>query len=393
LSEEKEINITDMYINKSYSNEEIEIIRHYYPIGGANLTINYLPHRTIKGISEKARTLHIKSNNKHITYKDGEIEIIKLHYPIGGADLVLKHLQNRSRESIFAIASKLKIKSKVKYFSKYDDDIIRQYYPKNGFEEVIKYLPERDKSSIQQRAHKLGVNYLSYDEYYFNNIDNSEKAYWLGFLYADGYVTTNNRWGLQLAIKDLSHMENFLKCLQCNVNIKKRFKISLITNKYLESCGFMIHNLKMYNDLYKYGVVNNKTYCLKFPSINLIPDKLLSHFIRGYFDGDGSITYYLYDRIRKDRNNQIQTDCNYKEISLVCKSLDFILQMQTQLKYKCDVNFKLNINCRDDLYVLRLYKLDELIKFINYIYQDIDNSYYLERKYLNAQNILNLRLV
>lgn len=42
---------------------------------------------------------------------------------------------------------------------------------------------------------------------YFENIDTEEKAYWLGFLYADGYVNANeDKIELCLAEKDFHHL-------------------------------------------------------------------------------------------------------------------------------------------------------------------------------------------
>ena len=43
------------------------------------------------------------------------------------------------------------------------------------------------------------------NEFFFDEIDSEEKAYWLGFIYADGYVNTNgNKFGINLSLKDIS---------------------------------------------------------------------------------------------------------------------------------------------------------------------------------------------
>lgn len=80
-------------------------------------------------------------------------------------------------------------------WSEEEDEIIRQYYPQNGWQKVYQMLPNRNKKGIQSRAFKLNVQYLSYNKDYFEDINTISKAYWLGFLYADGYVSTGNRWG------------------------------------------------------------------------------------------------------------------------------------------------------------------------------------------------------
>ena len=48
----------------------------------------------------------------------------------------------------------------------------------------------------------------------------------------------------------------------------------------------------MFNDLIKQGCVPNKSLILTFPNKYQVPKNLINHFIRGYFDGDGSIYEY-----------------------------------------------------------------------------------------------------
>ena len=77
-------------------------------------------------------------------------------------------------------------------WKEFEDEYIKKYYYK-GAKEVQKHLPNRTISAIQNRAFVLGIKYLTYNKNYFDVIDTPTKAYWLGFLYADGYVTSKNR--------------------------------------------------------------------------------------------------------------------------------------------------------------------------------------------------------
>lgn len=272
----------------------------------------------------------------------------------------------------------------------HEDDIIRQAYPKNGYAGVLEFLPHRNKGGIQSRAKKLGVSYLSYDENYFENINTPEKAYWLGFMYTDGYVTSNNRWGIELSTVDLEHIENFTKSFNCNINIKIRDRNK--SDKAISSCGFQINNSKMHNDLIKCGVVRNKTEILEYPNESIIDKSLYSYFIRGLFDGDGSIVFYTYQQTRKDRNNKIYNRI-VKEITFVCKSENFIKKLQNIIKESCNVEFNLSYNSISKLPTLRLSKSKDLIKFIKFLYEDIENSHYLKRKYIKSQQILDYCLL
>lgn len=55
-------------------------------------------------------------------------------------------------------------------------------------------------------------------------------------------------------------------------------------------------------DLYDKGCVPNKSLILEFPNKDIVPDNLIYHFIRGYFDGDGCLSHSVGNRKRNDRN-------------------------------------------------------------------------------------------
>lgn len=140
---------------------------------------------------------------------------------------------------------------------------------------------------------KIGNKKYDVDENYFSIIDDEHKAYWLGFLYADGYVRMKyNRSGelkLKLSSKDKEHLLLFNKCLSSNYPIKD--SVSTISYKGENSISnistLCIYNTKIVNDLIKVGCVSNKTFVIRLPKIQNL---LYRHFIRGYFDGDGCLS-------------------------------------------------------------------------------------------------------
>lgn len=261
-----------------------------------------------------------------------------------------------------------------------EDKILKEYYPIYGWERVIELLPERNKSGIQQRAFKLGIKKLNYNKNYFNVIDTSEKAYWLGFMYADGYVTTNNRWGIELCSRDKEHIEKFTKALESNIKIKTRKRICF--GKEVEQSGFIINNSTMYHDLVNKGVVPNKTYNLNFPNEDILPVDFYPDFIRGLFDGDG--TYVINDFI--STHNEKDYNCNSIEISMVCKCKDFILSLQQIIQEQLSINASFYHCKANDLYYFRLHSKDRCLKFINYLYYP-DVSIFLQRKFDKAHEI------
>jgi len=121
------------------------------------------------------------------------------------------------------------------------------------------------------------------NENYFENINTEDKAYHLGLFYAEGNIYHNGKTGhITIGLTDLGIMETFHKFMNTNIPLKTR-KIKGMKDFYL--MNFV--NNKMYNDLYNLGVRPNKSK-LEF-GLPIINKNLYRHFIRGFFDGDGSI--------------------------------------------------------------------------------------------------------
>ena len=126
---------------------------------------------------------------------------------------------------------------------------------------------------------------------YFEKIDTEHKAYWLGFIYADGYLYKEKYVRIELASKDKKHLEKFRECLSSNIPIKESIhKESIIRGQSIpESTSnvFTISRKNIVQDLIKLGMPNkNKSLSDTLPKV---PEEFKRHFFRGYFDGDGCI--------------------------------------------------------------------------------------------------------
>ena len=124
----------------------------------------------------------------------------------------------------------------------------------------------------------------SINENVFNEINDEKSAYFLGLIYADGNLSKRknwNSWSLSMcqSEKDFDIIIKFKDFLETDR------KITETKNKkyYIIS----INSEKICSNLIKFGVVPNKSLVLKFP--DFIDERLMPHFIRGYFDGDGSV--------------------------------------------------------------------------------------------------------
>ena len=153
------------------------------------------------------------------------------------------------------------------------------YLKEKGYGPNLKY--------VRLKQNQPNKKYV--DENIFETIDTEEKAYWLGFLYADGCVNrTSDRIELSLKEDDYKHIWKFKNFLKSEHNIGKKQKV--IKNKIFISYRLAITNKKLKYDLINKGCVPNKTKILKFPTEDQVPKHLIHHFIRGYIDGDGCIT-------------------------------------------------------------------------------------------------------
>jgi hypothetical protein len=130
------------------------------------------------------------------------------------------------------------------------------------------------------------------DENFFNQ-DNESSFYWAGFIAADGSVQERKYSKILkicLSNKDLNHLENFKKLIHSTHPIKN-YKIK--SNKLIKSetlcCEIQITSKLLVNSLKRFNIIPNKTKIYEFPS-EIINSQYVHHYMRGYFDGDGTIT-------------------------------------------------------------------------------------------------------
>ena len=134
------------------------------------------------------------------------------------------------------------------------------------------------------------INSPKFDTKIFDKIDTEEKSYWLGFLYADGYICGyNNQVELSLKSTDINHLYKFHKFLKDSREVSTCIKVSKVET--YSRCRYVLGNNHFRNRLIDLGCISNKSLYLKFPDINIFSNKkYVIDFIRGYIDGDGCIS-------------------------------------------------------------------------------------------------------
>jgi intein/homing endonuclease len=132
---------------------------------------------------------------------------------------------------------------------------------------------------------KIPNNKYQHDAFYFKEIDSEQKAYYLGFISADGNVSGNSL-AIQIQMRDKHILESFVSDIKFTGPIADRSKKNRDggTTTY---ATLVITGQQLVNDLAKWGVVPQKTGKLyRIPDIR---EDLVRHYLRGYYDGDGSI--------------------------------------------------------------------------------------------------------
>nr|DAF81145.1 MAG TPA: Intein splicing domain [Caudoviricetes sp.] len=161
---------------------------------------------------------------------------------------------------------------------------------------VSYYLRGMGYESNQKYVRRVNPIKLSKYDYskassVFKKIDTEEKAYWMGFLYADGYMDDRKHCiSLCLKEEDKSMVLQFRKFLGLGPK-KLHKKTKNINNKQFYSYEFSVNNRELYDCLINLGCFPRKTYKLRFPTQRQVPSEFIRHFVRGYFDGDGSVTH------------------------------------------------------------------------------------------------------
>lgn len=259
----------------------------------------------------------------------------------------MKHLSKDDIEEILILSKTLSQNKIAKLFNKTQGNI--SIILKNN---NIKY----DNTNIN-----LGKLSINID--YFKKINSKEKAYWLGYIYADGTITKNNN-KISLVSKDLEVIENFKKSIKSNHKITKNINFDKRTNKKYTSYLIQIGNRMFVRNLINLGITNKKTDILYFP---IIDEKYYSYFIAGLFDGDGCISYYGKHNLRMSlisTNEVLSFIKDYIAKKFNIKDLQYYKKVSTN---------------KTNVYKMHLYK--DTFKFLQFIYNDNNFKYYLKRKY------------
>ena len=268
----------------------------------------------------------------------------------------------------------------INVLSQQEIDNIVEMYQNNVSLREIERRTSHGRPAITKMLETLSVKTTSGNHYrynffnfdFFEKIDNELSAYWLGFMYADGCVEKQNKYGEQtfkIAIheKDRELLENF------KIDINSTYPIREDHSRGKEHVQVIqqLRSQKTVDDLKRLGCVENKSLILKFPSIEQVPLEFLPHFIRGYFDGDGSISKY-----KRQQTYSYDFNISFVGTESFIKGLYEYIQMGSIITDKRKKNsWYLNINGNQ-----------QIIKFYHLLYDNATR--FMKRKYEIFQELL-----
>lgn len=269
------------------------------------------------------------------------------------------------------------------YFMDNIDDIINLYKQGTHMKELCKMynvdIRFISKVFIELGLKKQGVGkYIYNNEDYFDNIDSQNKAYILGLLFADGcnhIYNSNGESKYQITLSLQEEDKEILEKIKVEMILQNPLHYIMprtgncINGKIVKSAKpqwkLEFNNKHMSLRLSELGMVQNKSLVLQFPNID---SNLYRHFIRGYFDGDGSVYSYMSDKYMCYR---------FKIVSsrFLCLRIKEIIQKELCINLylqKVDTH-------NGGTYTLTTVSNKDTKEILDWIYKDAD--LYMERKH------------
>jgi intein-encoded DNA endonuclease-like protein len=248
-----------------------------------------------------------------------------------------------------------------KLFKMYLDENLSQQKIADEFKcsrKVIKRVLKENDISIRNKTHTYKADYRAFKE-----IDSEEKAYWLGFIAADGniYIREKNASvKISLSRIDRDHLVKFREFMKSNVKIRDYIQTEGFSNNS-EMSEIVFNSKEMAQDFIDKNVPPRKSLILKPPNID---SKFYIPYIRGYFDGDGS----LYQN--KNGNWTVSIEGTKEMLLWINEVLNFGASKLEQRK-----------ETENNSYYIRAGGTLKPFNIVNQLYQDA--TIYLDRKFEN----------
>ena len=254
------------------------------------------------------------------------------------------------------------------------------------YQAVRQFMKKNNIEVNKAKSRKPMPREYQCNEEYFDVIDAEEKAYWLGYIVADGGLVqvkkdrpNQLRLAFNIMASDIIQLEKLCESLKCNTPIKvimtKENSLTTYSGKEItiqpkEQAILQINSSRLCKGLMEQGVSLRKSLQEKPPTIKR---ELIRHFLRGYFDGDGCFSI----KNPTNRNNSY--------IGVYIASGEELATWIVKVVYE-EIGVKISIHKQGKLYKAVIQNREGTEAFMNWIYRDA--IVYLNRKYEAYQKYL-----
>lgn len=253
------------------------------------------------------------------------------------------------------------------------------YLYQNGLHaSEISKLYNVSTTSIFNILRKLNIKTKYHKHQITNPFDTitPSKAWVLGLYYSDGCITNN---AILLSQKDT---EILYKAKDIIGYIQKELKIKRNGNIF----NLIIHSVELIKIFNSLGLERRKTRILKFPTWTT--EETLSHFVRGCYDGDGSLAIRLSKKRPKYKGALV--------VSYTCGSLSFITSLKNLVAQITGTEYTIRANTKKNKKPFYMFEVTgkKALKFAHWLYKNSNDSNRMDRKYqvyLNAIERYNIK--
>ena len=209
--------------------------------------------------------------------------------------------------------------------------------------------------------------------HYFDDINTPEKAYWLGFIMADGCICTsskscpNSRLDIILKDTDGQHLEKLKAALYYSGDIiyKTIYDKRGFETRHAE---LRVNSKDMCRALEKHSVTPRKTGKEEIP--NTLPKILYTDFVRGFFDGDGSIAKGI-------KEHQYRFKLGSSSLKIIKQVQSWFADQGICMNYEVETQYSM------PFYILEKSGVNDCLKIFHILYDNA--AIYLDRKYNRVQ--------
>lgn len=260
---------------------------------------------------------------------------------------------------------------KLRYITAEEEKYMIDNFETKSYQEIADDLKMRKHQVISH------LNYLGYCKIgkyecsYFHVIDNPTKAYWLGFLYADGTIgyVPQKRWysvAIGLQARDKYILEELNSHFENGGTFNETITNDPIMGYQRETTSHIwylrLNRKEIAEDLMSHNILPNKTHKKEYPTVE---ECYFFDLLRGFLDGDGCI--------------HLQKDNNYPTVSLANNNELFLAYIKDKLFSDYNINSSLQFRKNKNVKYLELSGIYAM-RLLQYLYQDV-NCIKLKRKY------------